>query len=113
MDTGLGRTDEALVELRHAMDLDPRAPAAASAVAVALLSAGRYSDALIAARRSVTIDSSFVFGIWTMAFAQALGGQPDSAVATLERGLQRVVDIAAGSPYPSTGSFTGSVTLAH
>lgn len=40
------------------------------------------------------------------------GGTGRFAGATGSFVLERVVDIAAGSPYPSTGSFTGSITLA-
>lgn len=84
----LGRTDEALVELRHATVLDPLAASPASAVSTALLFARRFPEAAIAARHALALDSTFAFAIWTLGLAQAFGGQPDSAVLTLERGVR-------------------------
>jgi serine/threonine-protein kinase len=84
----LGRTDEALVELRRATQLDPLATAPASALATALLFARRFPEAEDASRRALTLDSTYAFAIWTLGLAQAFGGQPDSAVRTLERGTR-------------------------
>jgi serine/threonine-protein kinase len=84
----LGRTDEALVELRHASDLDPLAPTPASALATALLFARRFPEAEAAARRTLAIDSTFSFAIYTVGLAEAFEGQPHSAVRTLTRGLR-------------------------
>ncbi len=82
----LGRTDEAIVELSRATQLDPLAPAPASALSTALLFARRYPESTVAAHRALVLDSTFGFAIWTLGAAEALNGQPDSAVQTLERG---------------------------
>jgi serine/threonine-protein kinase len=84
----LGHTDEALVELRRATQLDPLATAPASALATALLFARRFPEAEDASRRALTLDSTYAFAIWTLGLAQAFGGEPDSAVRTLERGTR-------------------------
>jgi tetratricopeptide (TPR) repeat protein len=84
-----GRTDEALVELRLATQLDPLAHSAAGLVSMALLHARRYPEAVVAARHALSIDSSFVAGIAQLGLAQAFAGQPDSAVQTLERALEK------------------------
>jgi serine/threonine protein kinase/Flp pilus assembly protein TadD len=84
----LGRTDEAIGELSRAKQLDPLAPAPASALSTALLFARRYPESLVAAHRALALDSTFAFAIWTLGVAQALDGQPDSAVRTLERGTR-------------------------
>jgi len=84
-----GRTDEALVELRLATQLDPLAHSAAGLVAVALLHARRYREAVVAARHGLSIDSTFVAGVSPLALAQVLAGQPDSAVQTLEVALKK------------------------
>jgi tetratricopeptide (TPR) repeat protein/predicted Ser/Thr protein kinase len=84
----LGHTDEALVELRHAMDLDPLATMPTTAFSTALVYARRFPEARIAARRALALDSTFIMAIWTLGLAQTFGGQPDSAVLTLERGLR-------------------------
>ncbi|MEJ7809450.1 MAG: hypothetical protein WKG32_03450, partial [Gemmatimonadaceae bacterium] len=85
---GVGRTDEALVELRQAAQLDPLAKSAGSAFAFALTVARRFPEAQAAARRTLTLDSTFSLGIGALGLAQAFGGQPDSAVRTLERGMR-------------------------
>jgi serine/threonine-protein kinase len=82
----LGRTDEALIHLRRATALDPLATAPASAVATALLYARHFADARVAARHALALDSTFGFASWTLGLAQALDGQADSAVQTLEHG---------------------------
>jgi serine/threonine-protein kinase len=84
----LGRTDEALRELLRATQLDPLATSPASAAATALLYARRFPEAAVASRRALALDSTFAFATWTLGLAQAFGGQPDSAVLTLERGTR-------------------------
>ena len=84
-----GRTDEALVELRLATQLDPLAHSAAGLAGVALLYARRYPEAIVAMRHARSIDSTFVAGIPPLGLAQALAGQQDSAVRTLELGLRQ------------------------
>jgi serine/threonine-protein kinase len=88
----VGRTDEALVELRLATQLDPLAHSAAGSVALALLAAHRFPEAEVAARHARTIDSTFWGSTWALGVAQAFGGQPDSAIRTLERGLREHPD---------------------
>jgi serine/threonine-protein kinase len=84
----MGYTDKALAELHHATELDPLAPTPASALATALLFARRFDEARTASRRALAIDSAFGFAIYTLGLAQALDGQPDSAVIVLERGAR-------------------------
>ncbi len=84
----MGRTDEAIAELSRAAQLDPMAAAPASALSTALLFARRYPEAIAAARRTLALDSTYAFAIWTLGVAQVLGGQRDSAVATLVRGTR-------------------------
>jgi tetratricopeptide (TPR) repeat protein len=84
-----GRTDEALVELRLATQLDPLAHSAAGLAGVALLYARRYSEAIVAMRHARSIDSTFVAGVPALALALAFAGQPDSAVQTLEVALEK------------------------
>jgi serine/threonine-protein kinase len=84
-----GRTDEALVELRLATQLDPLAHSAAGLVGVALFNARRFPEAIVAGRHALAIDSTFAPATWVLGLSQAFGGEPDSAVATLERGLRQ------------------------
>jgi serine/threonine-protein kinase len=85
----VGRTDEGLVQFRLATQLDPLAHSAAGSVGVALLSARRFPESVVASRHALSIDSTFTPIYWVLGIAQAFGGQPDSAIATLERSLQQ------------------------
>ncbi len=84
----LGHTDEGLVELKRALQLDPLVKSAASAVTLGYMVAHRYPEALAAAHYAFALDSTFPLAIEVLGLAQAFGGQPDRAVTTLERGVR-------------------------
>jgi serine/threonine-protein kinase len=86
--TSTGRTDEGIAEIRRATRLDPLAKSAGTAETVALVFARRFAEAEAASRRVLALDSTFPLGILTLGFAQAFGGQPDSAIRTLARGVR-------------------------
>lgn len=112
----LGRTDEALVELRHARELDPLSGTPAGALSTALLFAHRFPESAAAARRALAIDSTLTFTIWTLGMAQAFGGQPDSAVQTLERGMRlhpEDIQLSSGLvfAYAAAGRWTAAARI--
>jgi len=112
----LGRTDEAIVELRHATELDPLAPVPAAAIGTALLFARRFTEAEAASRRALAHDSTVGFAIYTLGLAQAFGGQPDSAVRTLARGVRLAPDDAhlAGAlvfAYAAAGNWNDAARM--
>lgn len=82
---GLGHTDEAVRELTRATQLDPLAKSAGTALAMALAFARRGPEAIAEARRVLVIDSTFALAVQTLALAQLISGEPDSAVRSLER----------------------------
>jgi TolB-like protein/DNA-binding winged helix-turn-helix (wHTH) protein/Flp pilus assembly protein TadD len=51
-----GRFEEALVENRRAVDLDPLSPSTSAALAEVLLLAGRYDDAIDQARKTIALN---------------------------------------------------------
>ena len=87
-----GRTDEAIAELQRAVQLDPLARSAVSALATAQSFARHYAEARATVRGVLARDSTFQIGIGALGFAQAFGGQPDSAIRTLERRIQLYPD---------------------
>jgi eukaryotic-like serine/threonine-protein kinase len=91
--TSVGRTDEALAEAREALRLDPLVKSSGTSVAEALIDARRFREAEAEARRVLAIDSTFPLGLYSLGLAQALGGQPDSAVRTLELGVRLYPEI--------------------
>jgi serine/threonine-protein kinase len=80
--------DEAIVELRRALQADPLMLSPSAGLSTALLFARRFPEAKAAARHALTLDSTFHYAIMTLGLAQALSGEPDSAIATLERGVR-------------------------
>ncbi len=85
---GLGHTDEAVHELSLATQLDPLAKSALTASALALTFARRVPESIAVSRRVLAIDSTFALAFQTLATAQVIGGEPDSAVHSLERAGQ-------------------------
>ncbi len=83
-----GEIDAAIDTLSLASQLDPLAKSALSAHAGALADAGRFAEAEAVARRVLALDSAFPIGRWALGYIQAFGGEPDSAVRTLERTLE-------------------------
>jgi len=89
----LGRTDEAIAELRQATQIDPLAKSAGIGEAEALIDARRFREAEKESRRILAIDSAFPLAISSLGLAQTFDGQADSAVHTLERGLRLYPDL--------------------
>ena len=89
----IGRTDEAVLHLQQAARLDPLAKSAGASAAAALVAARRFPEALVEAHRVLALDSTFSLSILSLGVAQAFGGQTDSAVRTLERGVQLHPDL--------------------
>lgn len=81
----LGHTDEAIAELARAKQADPLLKSAASMYANALVFDRRFPEAMTAARYVLSLDSTFHYGLLNLGMAQMFGGQPDSAVVTLDR----------------------------
>ncbi|AHG92422.1 protein kinase (plasmid) [Gemmatirosa kalamazoonensis] len=84
----IGRTDEAIAELRVATRLDPLAKSAGTVLGATLTEARRFGEAETAIRRILAIDSTFSLALGDLGLIQALGGRPDCAVRTLERGVR-------------------------
>jgi tetratricopeptide (TPR) repeat protein len=81
----MGRTTEAIAELRQATQLDPLAKSAGIALSEALIDARRFRESEHESRRILAIDSTFPLSLSSLGHPQAFEGQPDSAVRILER----------------------------
>jgi serine/threonine-protein kinase len=101
---GIGRTEEAIAELRVATRLDPLAKSAGTMLAEAYIDARRFREAKDEVRRILAIDSVFSLGLYSLGLAQVYDGQPDSAVLTLERGIRL---------YPDQNALRGRLLFAY
>ena len=84
----LGESDAAIVELRHATQLDPLNTIAAAALSTALVWARRFPEAASQAHRVLALDSSFAFGSMMLAESQVYMGTPDSAIQVSREALR-------------------------
>lgn len=90
--------EEGLREMRIAAQLDPLAKSVAAGLSTVLLGTRRFEEARAEARRALALDSTHVLAELALGNAQMFGGQPDSAIATLER------PVARGAPLPGLRS---------
>ena len=84
--SALERYDEAIAMQQRAQELDPLAHPAD--VATSLLRAGRYEQALEAARRAVALGRDYARGHATLGWAYCKLGRIDEGLAALERAVE-------------------------
>jgi serine/threonine-protein kinase len=78
-------TEDAIREFREAVRLDPLVKSARSALSLSLVFARQFPEAIAESRRLLTVDSTFALTFIPLSLAQAMSGQADSAVQTLEQ----------------------------
>lgn len=81
----LGRTDEALAEVRKAERLDPLSPTVKTALAETWYFARRFPEAEAAARAALELDPGFLLGWVNLGRALEQQGRLDEASACLEK----------------------------
>ena len=92
----MGRLDEAIAELRQALELDPLSLPTGSNIGLLLYVARRYDEALEHFRKNLEIDRSFFYTHWQMALAYEQLGRYDEAIA----GYQQAIALSATSTLP-------------
>lgn len=98
--SGLGRHEEALVEARLALELDPLSLIIHTAVGDVLFYARRYDEAMAYYRKTIEMDPQFLPGHTDLARALELAGRYDEAIAEFE---MAVALAPKGPPEPSSG----------
>ena len=83
----MGRLDEAIAELKQALELDPLALPVGSNIGLLLYLARRYDEALAQFRRNLDMDRSFVYTNWQIALAYEQLGRYDEAIAALQKAI--------------------------
>lgn len=85
--TPFGRLDEALAELRQALNLDPLSLSIGSNIGLLLYLARRYDDALFHFQRHLEMDRTFVYTHWEMGLSYEACGRYDEAIAAFRKAI--------------------------
>ena len=103
--SGMGRHEEAIAEVRHALDLDPLSVIIHTALGDVLFYGRRYDDAIAVYRKALEMDPDFQAGHSDLARALEHSGRIDEAI----RGYERAIALAGSSMAdPSVGLANAS-----
>jgi serine/threonine protein kinase/Tfp pilus assembly protein PilF len=81
----LGRLEQALAEMRRALDLDPLDPFYNALLGYLLHSTGQFEPAVAQLHHAVDLDPTFFFSHWFLSSVYALNGRLDEAIAVGEK----------------------------
>lgn len=90
----IGRSDDAVAEIRKAEALDPLSLIISTDVGWVLYNARRYDDAIRQLAKPVELDPSFASAHWTLGLAYDAKGMSQEAIAE----LQKAVALSGGRP---------------
>ena len=103
--SGMGRHDEAIAEVRHALDLDPLSVIIHTALGDVLFYARRYDEAIAINRKALELDPDFSAGQSDLARSLEHAGRVDEAIRAYERAI---VLAGASMADPSVGLANAS-----
>jgi len=81
----LGRLEEALTEMRGALELDPLDPFYNSMVGYLLHATRQFEPAVAQLQHAIDLDPTFFFSYWQLSIPYALNGRLDEAIAAAEK----------------------------
>jgi tetratricopeptide (TPR) repeat protein len=81
----LGRVEEALAEMRLALELDPLDPVYNALVGYHLHAARQFEAAVAQLRHAIDLDPTFFFSHWYLSITYMLIGRLEEAIASAER----------------------------
>lgn len=82
-----GRLDEAIAEMRHALELDPLSLPVGSNIGLVLYLAGRYEESLAHFQRNLEMDRSFVYTNWQIGLAYEECGRYKEAITAFQKAI--------------------------
>jgi len=81
----LGRVEEALTEMRRALELDPLDPFYNSLLGYLIHSTGQFEPAVAQLQHAIALDPTFFFAYWFLSSVYAQNGRLDEAIAAGEK----------------------------
>jgi serine/threonine protein kinase/tetratricopeptide (TPR) repeat protein len=104
----LGRVEQALTEMRRALELDPLDPFYNSLLGYLLHSTGQFEPAVAQLQHAIDLDPTFFFAYWFLSSVYALNGRLDEAIAVGEKanelsGRHALTLAALGTCYGQAG----------
>jgi serine/threonine-protein kinase len=81
----LGRVEEALTEMRGAVELDPLDPFYNSLLGYTLFAARQFEPAIAQLQHAIDLDPTFFFPYWFLSLPYAHTGRLDEAIAAAEK----------------------------
>jgi serine/threonine-protein kinase len=85
--TAFGRLDEAIAEMRYALDLDPLSLPVGSNIGLILYLARRNEEALAQFQRNLEMDQSFVYTNWQIGLTYEECGRYKDAIAAFQKAI--------------------------
>ncbi|HEV8482186.1 MAG TPA: tetratricopeptide repeat protein, partial [Blastocatellia bacterium] len=92
--TPTGQFEEAIQEMKRALDLEPTSLVMNTFLGATLYFAGRYDDAIEQCRKTIEMDSNFAVAHWHLGLAYEQKGMFDDAIAE----LQKAITLSGSSP---------------
>jgi serine/threonine protein kinase/Flp pilus assembly protein TadD len=81
----LGRVEQALTEMRRALELDPLDPFYNALLGYLLHSMRQYEPGIAQLQHAIGLDPTFFFSYWLLTAPYAASGRPDETIAAAER----------------------------
>lgn len=92
--TPTGQLEEAIQEMKRALDLEPTSLVMNTFLGTTLYFAGRYDDAIEQCRKTIEMDSNFAVAHWHLGLAYQQKGMFDDAIAE----FQKAITLSGSSP---------------
>jgi len=92
--TPTGQFEEAIQEMKRALDLEPTSLVMNTFLGATLYFAGRYDDAIAQCRKTIEMDTNFAVAHWHLGLAYVQKGMFDDSIAE----LQKAITLSGNSP---------------
>jgi DNA-binding winged helix-turn-helix (wHTH) protein/TolB-like protein/Flp pilus assembly protein TadD len=114
--TATGRLDEALEEMKRALELEPASLVMNAFMGAALYYSGRYDDAIEQCRKTIEMDPNFVVAHWYLGLAYEQSRMFDDAISEFRKAISLspgspLMKSALGHAYAQSNNRAGATTI--